>query len=291
MALETLSACILCESTRIVRTDPGFSVCECAACGLTFENPRPDSPSIFAFYSKTAQYDGWLAETGPRELLWKRRLAKMRRHRMPGSLLDIGAGIGQLLSLARGEYREVAGTEVSASAIRIAKERYGLDLLPGQAEDLDFGGRRFDNISLFHVLEHVGNPRRLVAKCRELLHPGGVLFIAVPNDIASLGAVKRRLMARLAPGAGRMSRTTGLPRLTLEGGMDEIHLAHFRPAVLTRFLAGNGFEVLDCSLDPFYAASGLRLARMEALYRLFSALHAATGVNLYGTIWIAARRT
>jgi SAM-dependent methyltransferase len=291
MALEQLSACILCESEHIVRSDPEYGVCRCSACGLTFENPRPDAPSIFAFYSKAVQYDGWLAELGPRERLWKRRLAKLRLHRRPGSLLDIGAGIGQFLAQARGEYSEVAGTEVSESAIRIAKERYGLELLQGQAEELDFGGRRFDNISLFHVLEHVGNPRRLLAKCRELLAPQGVLFIAVPNDIASIGAVKRRLLARLAPGPGRGSKVTGLPRLSLEGGMDEIHLSHFRPGVLTRFLAGNGFKVLDCSLDPFYAAAGLRLARMELLYRLFSALHAATGVNLYGTVWVAARRT
>lgn len=291
MGLEHLSACILCESPGISWPDRDFNVCACEKCGLVFENPRPDPGSIVEFYSRPMQYDGWLKESQARQALWKRRLAKMRPHIRPGSLLDIGTGIGQFLDVAKPGFTRVAGTEVSASAIGIAKRKYGLDLMQGDAEALDFRGETFDNITIFHVLEHVGSPRRLIEKCRGLLNPGGALFIAVPNDIASAGAVKRRLQSSLSPAGRRARSAVGLPRLTLDGSMDEIHLSHFTHPVLTRFLSGNGFQVLESSLDPFYAAAGLNLIKMGFLYRTFSLLRAITGVNLYGTIWICARRT
>jgi len=290
MASENLAACILCESPRLDWPDREFNVCRCGACGLVFENPRPNPGSIVRFYSQPTQYEAWLNENPARERLWKRRLAKMARHRKPGSLLDIGTGIGQFLNLAKAEFAEVQGTEVSESAIGIARDKYGLKVLQGDAESLDFLDREFDNITLFHVLEHVGSPRRLIAKCHSLLGPQGVLFIAVPNDIVSLGAVKRRILARLESRAARKRSRVGLPRLSLDGGMDEIHLAHFTPGVLAGFLASAGFQVLETSLDPFYAASGARLLKMGLLYRLFSALRFVTGLNLYGTIWICARR-
>jgi SAM-dependent methyltransferase len=290
MGTENLAACILCESPSLSWPDREFNVCRCGSCGLTFENPRPVAADIAGFYSKPMQYDGWIRESGARDRLWRRRLAKMAPRRRPGSLLDIGTGIGQFLHLAKGSFTTVTGTEVSESAIEIARGKYGLEVMRGEVETLDFAGRTFDNITLFHVLEHVGSPRRVLEKCRALLNPNGVIFIAVPNDIASIGAVKRRLERRL-PGAARTGRSViGLPRLTLDGTMDEVHLSHFTAGVLMGFLSGAGFEVLESSLDPFYAASGAALVKMDLLYRTFSLMHAATGVNLYGTLWVCARK-
>jgi hypothetical protein len=37
-------------------------------------------------------------------------------------------------------------------------------------------------------------------------------------------------------------------------------------------------------------ADGLGLAKMEFLYRTFSLMHAVSGINVYGTIWICARK-
>jgi SAM-dependent methyltransferase len=286
--METLSACILCGSRDIHSADPEARFWACRACGLLFDNPRPDSGAIFAFYSKPAQYKDWVAEAKARDRLWKRRLAKLARFARPGSILDVGAGIGQFLHHARARFRPAEGTEVSASGIGLAKEKYGIELRRGEVGSIDFGGTRFDNITLFHVLEHVPSPRETLAVLRELLAPGGVLFIAVPNDIASLGAVKRRWFRKLglARGLGRY----GLPPLNLDGGMDEIHLSHFTPGALSRYLSANGFEVLELGLDPFYAESGARLAGHAMRYWICSAFHRLTGVNVYGTIWVAARR-
>ncbi len=288
MNMETLRACVLCGSGDIRQTDAEKHYAACLACGAVFDSPRPALENIVAFYSLPGQYNEWVAAGTERDRLWKRRLGKMRKRAKAGSLLDIGAGIGQFLHHARSLFSPVKGTEVSRSAIDLAKEKFAIDLIPGTAETIDFGGERFDNITLFHVLEHVPDPRALLKVCRDLLVPGGMLFIAVPNDIASLGAIKRRLLRAL--GKEKRFGVYGLPAITLDGSMDEIHLTHFTAPVLARFLRSSGFKAEDLSLDPFYAAKGFALVKYTLIYRLCSAFAFLTGKNVYGTIWAAAKR-
>ena len=42
-------------------------------------------------------------------------------------------------------------------------------------------GRRFEAVTLSHSLEHMARPVDALRRCRELLTPGGVLGVAVPN--------------------------------------------------------------------------------------------------------------
>jgi SAM-dependent methyltransferase len=84
------------------------------------------------------------------------------------------------------------------------------------------------------VLEHVNEPRAMLAQIRDLLKPGGALFVIVPN-VESLAC--RVLHERAATFDGRN------------------HLVYFSPATLTRMLAAEGFDVVEthtrvASLDP-----------------------------------------
>lgn len=165
-SLETLSSCPLCGSASFAHLDEAFHFDRCTSCGFVFDNPRPTQAAIAEHYSKSGQYDGWLANIDAREAMWKRRLAKMLHHAVPGTLLDVGTGIGQFLALARPHFSEVHGTELSQSAVRIAKERYGLDIFHGTIEALALG--TYDNVTMVHVLEHVVSPRYTLRRCFEL---------------------------------------------------------------------------------------------------------------------------
>src|ERR1700704_2544289 len=171
--MEVVLSCNVCRSDRIQSVDAEFNFCRCDSCGYVFDSPRPSTVEVAAFYSQPAKYNSWLKEEAARDALWKRRLKKLSRHSAQGSLLDIGAGIGQFLHYARSQFTAVSGTEVSESAVRIAKEKYGFDLHMGQAEEIDLPPASFRNITLFHVLEHVPDPMRLMDRCRELLQPQG----------------------------------------------------------------------------------------------------------------------
>src|SRR4029077_16081240 len=134
---EVVTSCNVCGSDRIQKVDLEFNFCCCCSCGYVFDSPRPSVAEVERFYSQAGKYDSWLQQERARDLLWKRRLQKLLPHRAPGSLLDIGAGIGQFLHHAQPLFTQVTGTEVSNSAVRIASEKYGLKLLAGQLEDLN----------------------------------------------------------------------------------------------------------------------------------------------------------
>ena len=289
--VETVDAglsCNVCQSDRIQKMDPQYNFCRCDSCGYVFDYPRPSIAEVTAFYSQASHYDSWLKEDRLRNALWRRRLDKLLPYRAKGNLLDIGAGIGQFLHHAQPFFTEVAGTEVSASAARIAKEKYGIDLSIGQAEELDLPQGSFDNITLFHVLEHVPDPTRLIHLCRELLRPQGVLAIAVPNDVLAWTTSIKKLGKKLRlPQFQKFSPILGIARA---GDSREIHLSHFTPDVLRQLIRNSGLSIVEESLDPYYVSGGIRLMLDSAYYAVHRALHSAFKVNYYDTIWMIAQK-
>jgi ubiquinone/menaquinone biosynthesis C-methylase UbiE len=286
--MELVSFCSVCHSDLLLKIDANWNFCRCRGCGFVFDSPRPSPGEIVAFYSQAGKYDSWLDEEAGRERLWKRRLQKLLPHSTPGSLLDIGTGIGQFLHVARPFFREVHGTEVSASAVRVAKEKYGLDILHGAVDQLPLAPNSFDNISLFHVLEHVPDPGDLIETCRSLLRQQGTLFIAVPNDVLAWTSSLKKFGKKLgfAP-FEKFSPALGIPKA---GSSREIHLSHFTPPVLRQLLETRGFSVVAESIDPYYVAAGMKMFVHSAYYLLHRALHGFLAVNRYDTIFMIARK-
>jgi ubiquinone/menaquinone biosynthesis C-methylase UbiE len=286
--MHAVDTCNVCHSKTLAILDPDSHICGCEVCGFVFDNPRPTTEELVEFYSKPSKYDSWLAESAARDRLWDRRVARLLRTRKPGSLMDVGTGTGQFLIRARPFYTEVSGTEVSDSAVQIAAQRYGLSLYHGTIDEIDFGGRSFDNLTLFHVLEHVTDPAALIRKCHTLLNPDGVLVIAVPNDVDSLRARSKRFLYRLGLKRKGRAGSLGLPRITLDGTLDEIHLSHFTPSVLMRLLRQCGFSIAASGLDRHYVATGNAEFKQDMYYTACSVLHKITGINLYDTILVIA---
>ena len=284
--METISYCNVCESNFILAVDPDFNLCRCASCGYVFDSPRPTSAEVALFYSRPSKYDSWIGAERARDALWKRRVKKVLAHHSPGNLLDVGAGIGQFLHHAKPYFTEVYGTEVSESAIRIAGEKYGLEIYHGALEELSLPVESFDNITVFHVLEHVPDPVALMRKCHELLRPNGIVTIAVPNEVLAWTSDLFKLARKFGLGAfQKFSPRLGIPKA---GTSAEIHLSHFTPAVLRQLLHKCGLEILEESLDPYYAESGVRLAVHSSYYAIHRILWNILRVNRYDTIWMTA---
>jgi SAM-dependent methyltransferase len=287
--MEVVLSCNVCRSDRIQKVDSEFNFCRCDCCGYVFDSPRPTIGEVAAFYSQPEKYDSWLAMERARDHLWQRRLRKLLPHRVPGRLLDVGAGIGQFLHHAKPFFTQVTGTEVSESAIKLARDKYGIELTAGQVEDLSLPQGTFDNITLFHVLEHVPDPGRLISHCRALLKAQGTIVIAVPNDVLAWGSRIKRLGKRL--GLGPFQKFSPVLGISRAGASREIHLSHFTPAVLRQLVERSGLKVMEESLDPYYVSTGVRLMLDRAYYILHRVLHAALKINHYDTIWMIARNS
>jgi 2-polyprenyl-3-methyl-5-hydroxy-6-metoxy-1,4-benzoquinol methylase len=285
---EVVLACNICGSQQIQKLDTDFNLCRCNLCGYVFDSPRPSFAEISAFYSQAGKYDGWLKEEQARDMLWKRRLKKLLQSGARSRLLDIGAGYGQFLHHAQPYFSEVTGTEVSESAVALAKKKYSLSLLARQVEDLDLHPGSFDTITLFHVLEHVLDPCMLIHRCHALLRAQGTLIIAVPNDVLAWTSKIKKVGKRF----GLRSFQKFSPKLGISraGASREIHLSHFTPAVLRQLLENSGLHIVEESLDPYYVSRGLRLFMDSAYYAAHRALNTTLKINRYDTIWMVARK-
>ncbi len=279
METEFINECNLCKSKNIEMFDDRVGLYRCADCRYIFDNPRPTLKEIINYYSKGSKYDGWLSNLAPRKVLWQRRVKKMRKNIKKGTLLDVGCGIAQFLDIAKPFYTEVFGTEVSDSAVKIAKEKYNIDIFHGTLDDIDFKNKKFDNISMFHLLEHVNDVNGTIANVYELLNPGGILTIAVPNDIYSLKTIVKKIIGK-----------PYLKKIKLDGSIDEIHLSHFTPQVLGAFLESKDFEIIELGPDPYYANEGLKLMRLQIYYFICNLVNKILGINIFDTIWVVARR-
>src|SRR6185312_2914676 len=285
---EIVLACNVCQSNHIQKVDPDFNFCRCDSCGYVFDSPRPSFAEISAFYSQAGKYDTWLKEERSRDRLWIRRLKKLLESGAKGRLLDIGTGYGQFLHLARALFDDVSGTEVSESAIVLAKEKYDLSLLAGQIEELDLPPQSFDTITLFHVLEHVPDPGKLVHRCHALLRAQGTLVIAVPNDVLAWTSKIKKIGKQF--GLKRYQQFSAKLGISRAGSSPEIHLSHFTPSVLRRLLENSGLHDIEESLDPYYVSRGIRLFLDSAYYTVHRVLRATMKINRYDTIWMIARK-
>lgn len=270
--------------------DADCYIVRCQSCGYIFDSPRPTLEELIRFYSRPAQYDSWLTQLQARDQLWKRRLRKLRSSKKPGSLLDVGTGIGQFLFWAQGSYAEVYGTEVSSTAIKIAREKYNLNLFQGTIEDLDLREKVFDNITLFHVLEHVPDPRSVLKTCHSLLSAQGIIVIGVPNEVTSLRASMKRALVRAGVRKQNHVGRFGLPRISLGPSSGEIHLSHFTPKVLHRLLETAGFSVIENTLDPYYVATGVSKLRADSYYLCCLAFQQLFKINVYDTMLVIGRK-
>jgi 2-polyprenyl-3-methyl-5-hydroxy-6-metoxy-1,4-benzoquinol methylase len=148
--------------------------------------------------------------------------------RAGGHHLEIGPGHGLLLHLAirAGRFSSLSAWDVSATSISHAREvlqclgesqRVALELQDMYApEALERNRGRFDTVVLSEVLEHLERPLEALVIIRELLAPGGSVWINVPangpapDHLFLLRSVDEA--AELAAQAGlRVDRTDAFP--------------------------------------------------------------------------------
>ena len=107
----------------------------------------------------------------------KSKLKLIQKNSQVGSILDIGAGVGDFLVVCENAGWQTTGIEPSEKAKAIAIKK-GVSF----AENMqDLPNQSFDVITMFHVLEHVPDLDFQMQELKRLLKPTGVLFIAVPN--------------------------------------------------------------------------------------------------------------
>jgi SAM-dependent methyltransferase len=241
------------------KNDVVYRLVRCRECGLGYLNPRPDEWSISHFYPDDyEEYQPRDKSTGvgllarrwlerlvfshylgdpPARTRWYEKLLAMLGgvwlrpdrdsllgipYHGQGRLLDFGCGSGWFLHLMQERGWRVTGMDFSAHAALQARNRFGIPVHHGSLPHPQIPAGSFDVITMGCVLEHVHDPRKIVAAAVRALVPGGRLVISVPN-IESWG------FRAFGPDWWPLE----LPR----------HLLHFTPATLKRLVEEQGLAV------------------------------------------------
>jgi SAM-dependent methyltransferase len=217
-----------------------YELRRCTACGLVFVEPRLADPTLATLYDQDFYFStGWpyrgFAEWIMREIQRTRR-RRVQRYVPSGSLLDVGCGDGRFVRHMAEHGWQATGVDFSAAALTLAQSRdSAARFLYGSLFDHDFEPASVDLVTLWQVLEHIGEPREFLGRCRDLMRPGGVFVAAVPNI--------EGLSARLT---GERWWGLDVPR----------HLVHYSPRTLCHGLEEAGFTVLKVNhlslqYDPY----------------------------------------
>jgi ubiquinone/menaquinone biosynthesis C-methylase UbiE len=104
-------------------------------------------------------------------------------------LLDIGFGNGDYSIAFAQAGAKVAGVEINGVLKEIAEDRLAeksvtADLRLYDGERFPFTDASFDCLFSVSVLEHVSDPRAVLAEAARVLAPGGCFYLAFPNRFA-----------------------------------------------------------------------------------------------------------
>ncbi len=150
-------------------------------------NPRFNDKFIKNLYNESyytgiaeySYYDERDAENYSR-YIWKKRLQKIKQFVNEGNFLDVGCAFGGFLKTAS-EYFTPFGIEFSEYSVKQAKAVFGKNIHAGSLEDNPFKKKFFSVITMIELIEHLGDPRRAISECYDLLKKDGLLVIQTAN--------------------------------------------------------------------------------------------------------------
>ena len=218
-----------------------YTVIRCQECGFVHVTPIPDERTLFQFYQdefyQKAKPD--YVQRYEQDRTWwemhhtqtiQQAAGFLRKNGTAMSVLDVGAGPGIFLDVARRMHWLTYGVEPSIELCKAMEARGHKVVCGGLADmELEENSDSFQYINLYEVLEHVPHPVAFLAKCRDFLVDGGIISIVVPNDYnpLQLEAVRR----------------FNLPHYWLAPPQ---HLNYFNPPDLITLLQDSGFSILEC---------------------------------------------
>ena len=135
-------------------------------------------------------------------------------------LLDIGCGAGDFLASLDNKKYNAVGIEKDKKEYTICKQK-NLTVYNADIYNHNFAGEKFDVITLWHVIEHIPDPHKLLKKVKTLLKKNGVLIMATPNaDSLGFKYAKEKWFHLDAPRHIILYGKKGMEELSIRNGLD-----------------------------------------------------------------------
>ena len=164
-------------------------------------------------------------------------LKSFKEHFLSGSCLELGSFRGDFTKHLLSHFDDITCVEASSEAIAYAKEELGdrVTLVNALFEEVTLP-RKYDNIILTHVLEHIDDPIALLSRIKtEWLSDDGKLFLVCPNA----NAPSRQIAVKM----GLIPHNSAITSAEAEHG----HRVTYSLDTLERDVKAGGLEVVHRS--------------------------------------------
>jgi SAM-dependent methyltransferase len=219
-----------------------YSYRRCAKCSLAFQNPRPvydgefveTAYEVYSTDTDSHWQNGQLTEKG--KVVYAEYKFNMREiedlvgHK--GRLLEVGCNTGFFVKVAKDMGWYPVGVEISRTMAEIAHRQFEVETIAGDWVAQKYS-EPFDAVYCSHVIEHVPDPSSWMRRFREVMKPGAVLCLSVPN----MNSVDRRFKRTL--------KRLGLKKDKWQPWRTPDHL----------------YEPCEKSMRPFFEKEGFELVR------------------------------
>ncbi len=221
----------------------------CKSCGLMYVNPRIKDDIILASYSE-GKDEKFVSQAVWREKTFRKTLKILNKYAKKGKLLDIGTAGGSFLHVAKQDGWEVYGIEPNKWLCEWGMKNYGIKINPGTLFDYKYSDNYFDLITLWDVLEHVGDPMKMLCECNRILKKNGILIVNYPDVGSAIARLMKRKWVFLL----------------------SVHLFYFTKNTIRQMLEKSGFEVIKIKPHIQTLSLGYLAKRLEPYNKTLSGL-------------------
>lgn len=165
-----------------------FNLLQCANCDIIFTDPFPLPEQLGSYYDSGEYFSHGGIQKGlipkiynsVKKINIRKKYEQVTKDLRQGRVLDIGCGIGDFLAHCKSKGWEVSGLEPNEQARKIVLNSHNITV-KDISEIGEIPNEQFELITMFHVLEHVTEPKKMILEIMRILKPGGRLVIALPN--------------------------------------------------------------------------------------------------------------
>lgn len=194
---EKLNECPVCSASnlknhKVVKdfsvSKESFNIMICENCNFQFTNPRPDANEIGKYYQSDEYISHSDKANSPINFIYKvarkyalaskRKLINTIAKHKKGRILDYGCGTGYFLETMKENGWKTYGIEPNDQARELAKSK---SKVKEKIDDLNLKNKKFDIITLWHVLEHIHDINNTIKILKTILKEKGKIIVAVPN--------------------------------------------------------------------------------------------------------------
>lgn len=180
--------CPVCDYERIIffceKENSQYARCE--RCQHAFLTGSADVKAYEEFYQTRTSHHAsekkldWDYSDQKLRYVYAPLLSALSRFSSPGKLVDVGCSNGAFVRAASKTGWDAVGVELEKASAETAI-RNGVNVVNDDLVNVGFSENSINCVTMWQLIEHIGDPTPLLKEITRILRPGGILAVSTPN--------------------------------------------------------------------------------------------------------------